>query len=484
MDKIKILFFLTLLIPAVLIALSARSVTNPVEGSSGNYTINIADSTAFEELGEALFSDIRFSSPEGKLSGSKKDQFSRFQVSCKSCHLVDEQLKEKGMRGYTDFQKRTPVPFRAGDKEPYQFTHRRTQQMINIAGDNISASPVYHWDGEFNAGNEHVSLIKLIEKTFTSRNMGWRSGEAVTANTLRLRFILESEGIIAGGEGEGEEKKLSYIEQYCNSLGMTKQQFFSLSGEEILYIANEAIAFYIENIRSDTESPFDLFLIENGIADPLKSGETVLNDLLLRNDLKFIDKTIPVLNSEVTTSRKVKFGSRELKGLKLFMNKEKTNCSSCHTPPAFTNNKFYNIGVSEYDYKDVHRKMPGNFYTGEEIQKNILVKDINELKNSYQVYPNRENPMAIDLGHGLFEKTKTNFGAFRTPSLRNLKYCDPYLHSGRAETIYSAITHHIKASQNKYQLEFLSAELIQLNLSRVDIDALTAFVNSLNDHYE
>jgi hypothetical protein len=275
LDIIKFFIFMILAVCTVLLALNAAGYPQMKP-----YRLHIADSTAFEELGEALFSDSRFSSPEGRLSGNKKDMFSQFRVSCKSCHMVDEKLEEKGMRGYTDFSKRTRVPYRTGDNSPYQFTHRRTQQLINIAGDNISASTVYHWDGEFNTGSEHSSLVKLIEKTFISRNMGWRSGEEEKANALRLMFILQSEGI-AGGKGK--EEKPSYIEQYRKSLGLTRNDFFNLSGDEILSICNEAIALYIENIKTVIEIPFDLFLIENSISNPREADEKVLNVFLKRN---------------------------------------------------------------------------------------------------------------------------------------------------------------------------------------------------------
>jgi cytochrome c peroxidase len=479
--KINFLKFFLFVIVFTGAAFIAFKVNGNPQEITGTYRLQIADSTAFEELGEALFSDNRFSSPEGRLSGLKKDEFSQFRVSCKSCHLVDEKLKEKGMRGYTDFSARTPVPFRTGDKDPLQFTNRRTQQMINVAGNSIGASTVYHWDGEFNTGNEHTSLIKLIKATFVSRNMGWRPGEENTANTLRLRYILQDDVFAAANS---EEKQPSYIDRYCASLGITKEEFFKLDGNEILSICNEAIALYIENIKSDIESPFDLFLTENGVTDPKIADENTLNEFLMKKSFKFINKTVPVLNSEITNSRKVKFGKKELEGLRLFMNRNKTNCSSCHTPPSFTNNKFYNIGVSEMDYKDVHGKFPGDFYSSVKIQKDLSSGNLNVLRSMYQVYPGRNNPEAIDLGHGLFEHTPENYAAFRTPTIRNLKYSNPYLHSGRAETIYNAIKHHIIAFESKTYIKFISPELKEIDLTSEEIENLSAFINALNDHYE
>ncbi len=478
-DIIKILVFVFLFTFTLVYSLSSGKNPDPNRKTG---ILTITDSTACEELGEALFSDIRFSSPDGKVSGMKKDENSRFQISCKSCHMVDEKLKEKGMRGYTDFKKRTPVPYRMGDENPYPFTHRRTQQMINVAGDNISSTSKYHWDGEFDHGNEHDALLELIERTFVSRNMGWRESEEEKANAIRLRFILDESKTAAGNN---EEQKPTYIEYCCKSFGMTRDEFFKLSGEEILHLCNEAIALYVENIKSDVDSPFDIFLKENGIRNPKEADINVLKEFLKKKEFKFIDKVVPIADSKIKTSRRAKFNKKELEGMKLFMNENKTNCSGCHTPPSFTDNKFYNIGVSEYDYKGVHGKFPQAFYTVENLRNTIASMDIKSLKKIYQKFQDKNNSESIDLGRALFTKDLYgNIGAFRTPTLRNLEYCNPYLHSGRAETIKEAVLFHIITSGMKSKLSFISEKLIEINLTNREIANLLAFLNSLNDHYE
>lgn len=456
--------------------------TTAAKSSARDFQFFVADSTAFEELGEALFSDNRFSSPDGKSSGLPKDEYSQFRLSCKSCHMVDEELSSLGMRGYTDFAGRSPVPYRKGDADPHPRTHRRTQQMINIAGENISSAPSYHWDGEFSAGNEHSSLLKLIDATFVSRNMGWRKGEEQKANSLRLKYILEEAPSSSAAGSEKEDP--SYIERYCLSFGLSRDEFFRLSGGEILTMGTEAIAYYIEKINSDIESPFDLFLQENGVPNPKTADEDIIRKLLKSKDLKFINKTIPVVNSEIITSRKVRFGKTELAGLRLFMNANRTNCSGCHTPPSFTDNRFHNIGVSETDYFDVHRKFPGDVLDMKKIQKEIETLGLDSLKMLYQVYPSAKSPQSMDLGRMLFSKSSRDIASFRTPGLRNLKYCNPYTHSGRAETITEAIMQHIMVSGKKDIFQFTSAELPEISLSTEEIKALEAFLNSLNDHYE
>ncbi len=210
-----------------------------------------------------------------------------------------------------------------------------------------------------------------------------------------------------------------------------------------------------------------------------------MEEFLSKKEFNFVNKTVPVLNSEITSSRKVKFGKKELLGLKLFMNKERTNCSSCHTPPSFTDNNFYNIGVSEFDYKDVHGNFPGDFYSVENLKKVLSSGDKKLAAEKFQKYPVTTAVGDIDLGRALFsEDTAGNIGAFRTPSLRNLKYSAPYLHSGRCETLSDAVLFHIEAATSGRDLKFVSEKLKGIRLSDEEIEALTAFIYSLNDHYE
>ena len=233
------------------------------------------------------------------------------------------------------------------------------------------------------------------------------------------------------------------------------------------------------------KAPLTYFLKENGIENPAEADIEVLNEFIQKKNFKFFDKVIPIPDSEIKTSRRVKFGEKEFEGLKLFLDEKKTNCSGCHTPPAFTNNKFYNIGVSEYDYKDVHGKLPGEFYNKENLQNIINESDLKSLKKQFQVFPSANNTGSIDLGRALFIKDITDFiGAFRTPTLRNLEFSNPYLHSGRAETIKETILLHIVSASNKDKLKFVSSKLKEINLTGKEIKSLIAFLNSLNDHYE
>ena len=94
------------------------------------------------------------------------------------------------------------------------------------------------------------------------------------------------------------------------------------------------------------------------------------------------------------------------RGLKLFMDPKKANCEVCHTigkdDALFTDNKFHNLGI------------------GADINGNM-----------------------IDLGRFAETKNETDWGAFKTPSLRNIAQRAPYMHDGTFPTLNDALGHYI-----------------------------------------
>jgi len=129
------------------------------------------------------------------------------------------------------------------------------------------------------------------------------------------------------------------------------------------------------------------------------------------------------------------------RGLKLFMDPKKADCAACHTIgkdyALFTDNKFHNLGI------------------GADIQGNME-----------------------DLGR--FEQTKNeaDWGAFKTPTLRNIANRPPYMHDGSFPTLKDALGHYIGGgNQNPH----LDKEIHAIDfLSFDERDDLLAFLNSLS----
>jgi cytochrome c peroxidase len=122
----------------------------------------------------------------------------------------------------------------------------------------------------------------------------------------------------------------------------------------------------------------------------------------------------------------------EKRGMQIFFS-EKANCSKCHTPPFFTDYKFYNIGLYE-NYED----------NGKE-------------RVTYQA---------------------EDIGKFKTPTLRNIELTAPYMHDGSLNTLSDVIELYNKARvshPNKSNL------IVEQNWSEVEKKDLEAFLKSLTD---
>ncbi|MCP1299630.1 cytochrome-c peroxidase [Chryseobacterium sp. S0630] len=127
-----------------------------------------------------------------------------------------------------------------------------------------------------------------------------------------------------------------------------------------------------------------------------------------------------------------KFTEDEQKGYEIF----KANCSSCHTEPLFTTNRFENNGLP--------------------IDKNL--KDY----GVYQVTQKKEDRFK-----------------FKIPTLRNISYTYPYMHDGRYESLEEVIEFYTN-KKNKNP-SFQNKALKSISLQKEDISKLILFLNTLND---
>lgn len=128
------------------------------------------------------------------------------------------------------------------------------------------------------------------------------------------------------------------------------------------------------------------------------------------------------------------------RGLKLFVDRKKANCEVCHTIgkdyALFTDNKFHNLGI------------------GADIQGNM-----------------------VDLGRFGQTKNEADWGAFKTPTLRNIAERAPYMHDGSFPTLKDALGHYIGGGNLNPHLD---KEIHALDfLSFDERDDLLAFLESL-----
>lgn len=128
------------------------------------------------------------------------------------------------------------------------------------------------------------------------------------------------------------------------------------------------------------------------------------------------------------------------RGLKLFMDPKKGNCEVCHTIgkdyALFTDNKFHNLGI------------------GADTRGNM-----------------------VDLGRYDQTKNEADWGAFKTPTLRNLAHREPFMHDGTFPTLKDTVGHYIGGGNLNPHLD---KEIRPLDFLTFDErDDLIAFLDSL-----
>ena len=132
--------------------------------------------------------------------------------------------------------------------------------------------------------------------------------------------------------------------------------------------------------------------------------------------------------------------AQELRGLALFNNATKGNCSACHpstsadgvTPPMFTDFSYDNLGVPR------NSLIPANAASAPD--GTPVDSD-----DGVQAY--------YDLGVcGPFREQTVNFfsncGQFKVPTLRNIAVTGPYFHNGRFATLRDAIGFYVRRDTN------------------------------------
>lgn len=161
------------------------------------------------------------------------------------------------------------------------------------------------------------------------------------------------------------------------------------------------------------------------------------------------------------------FGAREYEGFMLFTGPGR--CTLCHQGPYFTDQQFHNIGLMALENSplDLGRS------------QGILAVKNNPFNCLGRYLP---QPVPSEGCHELtYIETENSelVGAFKTPTLRNLKDSAPYGHDGRFANLQSILQHynHLAVPPAVGHTE---ESLKPLELRTEEIEHLEAFLNSLN----
>lgn len=492
---------------------------------------------AVEALGERLFNDHRFSkffhdraqgdanhelingAPELEFyvvrDQSIDSPFAGSAMSCASCHMVDQAFETipKGMRGYNDFAIKTAIPTHIDGKV---HTLRNTPALIGI-GSKYAQNRFSHYDGEF------FDHSQTVLGNFLGRNMGWMRQDKNAAMRNVVNIIKNDNGLgeLAQEFGGSYERILLGIDPLIpEEFKLPKEARLDVttaSEKDILNKVTEYVTAYLNGIDFEKDeqdlysgSPYDEFLKINHLPREPQAGESLAqyNSELIRKFLmldapKFVAKRLIPTHEE-----EYQFGEKEWQGLKVFFNIgemksfDRGMCVNCHMAPLFTDQLFHNVGVTQVEYDSVHGQ--GQF-------AKLEIPSLEERKKQYFLDSVSSTKVkAVDLGmwnfFGRADKPElTQFfqslcvrdcevekllpftiARFKTPSLRNLGHSGPYMHSGTFKTLEATVEHYIDMMKlsHKRELRNGAPQLNRMNIDAKHVDALAAFLRSLNENYE
>ncbi|MDQ1850750.1 cytochrome c peroxidase [Gemmobacter fulvus] len=165
---------------------------------------------------------------------------------------------------------------------------------------------------------------------------------------------------------------------------------------------------------------------------------------------------------EATTFTTARMSEAEVRGLELFVGE--AHCVNCHAGPRFTDDFFHFTGVEPASATPD----PGRLAGLEIVRSNPF-----NCLGPHSDDPQRACP---ELTFAVTDPLILN-RAFRTSGLRGVGKRTPYMHAGQLATLREVIRHYIDAPAIKG--EGLHNDLMPLNLTEDDMDALIAFLQML-----
>lgn len=150
----------------------------------------------------------------------------------------------------------------------------------------------------------------------------------------------------------------------------------------------------------------------------------------------------------------------EISGMRLFFDSQKTGCADCHSGPRFSNGGFYAIGTGRG-------------------AKNDRIFGAKRYKQSpYQCELWASSEKCVDSVYARLEGSDLK-GAFKVPSLRNLKYLTSFMHDGRFESIEEVLDFYI----NPYSFPLAHTDVTPVRILPHQRKQLVLFLQALNEEY-
>jgi len=161
------------------------------------------------------------------------------------------------------------------------------------------------------------------------------------------------------------------------------------------------------------------------------------------------------------------FQAQELRGLRLFTGRGQ--CTLCHQGPLFTDQQFHNIGLSALTAETIDLGRAQGMLIARESPFNCRGKYLAQKKLTES---------CRELGY-LETENAESVGAFKTPTLRQLRETAPYGHDGRFGRLRDVLEHYNNLGVPP-AVGHTEESLVPLRMSSQELDDLEAFLLSLN----
>ena len=434
---------------AVLIALMSYSL----RADEADESIDEA-STPVLRLGKRLFVEKQFSNPASNVPGS-----------CHSCHRPE--WEPGARRAYSDSEQYSLVPTHFGESTK-RTTLRNTPSLLDVGG-----------QARFNHDGQFATLEDVIAVEITSPHLGWPPDERESALDEIHRILLNDAEVDRVGGG-------TYAEHFKRAYGI---DLGAMTREKAVGWVVKCLAEYVRSLKSPRTSAFDAFLHLNGLPAGRGRGESAVayGESLLAS--------VTGLEARKALKTRAGFSRKAYAGLKIFLRTTGEsgtgNCVACHCPPLFSDGGFHNTGIAQAEYDAVHgggafARLVVPDAAGADRPVAAFAPKIEKRKQVHAdlgywnfVAGPRSAPEGRDAGSFLVAA----LGAFKTPTLRNLQYTDPYMHNGAYRTLEDALLQKVKACAlaRSGALRGGDGALSTMNIAREHIAPLVAFLGTLTD---
>ncbi|WP_050605360.1 cytochrome-c peroxidase [Ruegeria sp. 6PALISEP08] len=307
--------------------------------------------------------------------------------------------------------------------------------------------PVLSVDGAFSCASCHdpeqafatseaqaLGRVLLDRNTPSLRNLaglrwyGW-GGKSDNLWAASLHPIIEEQELAHSKESlKTAISESSYVSDYETIFGSIQVQ----EPELVLVNTAKTISAYLETLGTE-RTQFDDF-----------------RDALERRDL----------------AAAANYPAAAQRGLQLFLGRG--NCVLCHNGPRFSNNEFHDAGVPYFlNETEVDEGRFGGL--------NFLLSSAYTLDGDWSDDPDKKGAWAVRS----VRRSHSDFGTFRTPSLRGVAETAPYMHDGSLIDLDAVIRHYSKIDAERLHADG-EAILSALNLSEREIADLVAFLATLS----